>query len=137
MKGGYSFFLDLTKGNKISNLVGTGNNFWAGAYYVASISGLVISFGLLQKFYTIPFGVISWWYKGLLLLACMVGSVFFCGGLVIFLWRFLERENLDHGNNSDSSERNSPVAPAELGKTGVMSLMNIEYGKRPNFQGKM
>ncbi|CAA6660249.1 unnamed protein product [Spirodela intermedia] len=78
--------------------------FWAGAYYAASLAGFIVSFALLQKFYTIPFGVTAWWYKGFLFLTCMVASVIVFGGLVILLWRHFERENSSHEEGAESEE---------------------------------
>ncbi|XP_078434582.1 ferric reduction oxidase 7, chloroplastic-like [Wolffia australiana] len=137
MKVSDSSSLTSSNGGQMSSLVGTANNIWAGAYFVASTAGFIISFGMLQKFYTIPLGVISWWYKGLMFLICMVGSVVIFGGLTILLWSRFERGNTKLGEAEADSEKDSKIsgqADEETATPDIVSLTTTHYGRRPDFQ---
>uniref|UniRef100_A0A1D1YKS8 ferric-chelate reductase (NADH) n=1 Tax=Anthurium amnicola TaxID=1678845 RepID=A0A1D1YKS8_9ARAE len=132
--------LTMTNGSQMSNLVGTGNNLWAWAYFLAATTSFVISFGLLEMFYIRPHGISSWWYRGLLFIICMVASVIIFGGLIVFFWHHMERGNSsyekcrDSDNSLDFLEYNKPVVHDELTATNLMSLMTTHYGCRPDFQ---
>jgi ferric-chelate reductase len=69
----------------MSVLVGTGKNniIFYGLYVISSTLGFLILSGLLHILYSNPFAIASWWYTGLLLVICMLASVFLFGGLVV------------------------------------------------------
>ncbi|CAI9101450.1 OLC1v1038780C1 [Oldenlandia corymbosa var. corymbosa] len=125
-----------SKRSGMSVLVGTGNIMWAGLYLVSSTVGLIVLVGLLNYFYINPYNITYWWYKGLLLVACMTASVLLFGGVTIALWNLLERRM-----SSDEEPTNDIViapqdAPALLKKSGQQHYVNsIQYGQRPDFGG--
>lgn len=132
----------LSRGSGMSVLVGTGNRAWSGAYAISSIVGFAVLMTLLDIFYINPLNIVSWWYKGLLLVGCMIGSVIIFGGPVIYSWHRWEKravavEEAEDGENDDKSQQ-SPhsntmqdnVAP----KDGALSW-TTRYGARPNFEG--
>ncbi|XP_057502904.1 ferric reduction oxidase 6-like [Actinidia eriantha] len=124
----------------ISVLVGTGDNVWSGIYLVVSTIGLVLSVGLLQVYYINPFSISSWWYKGLLLFACMVVSPIIFGGVVVGLWHLWERKTSerevyedDDGQKIDIFPGNEPRASKESSQDYVATSNTIRYGQRPDF----
>ncbi|GFZ09493.1 ferric reduction oxidase 6 [Actinidia rufa] len=124
----------------VSVLVGTGNIMWSGIYVVVSTIGLVLSVGLLQVYYINPFDISSWWYKGLLLFACMVASPIIFGGVVVGLWHLWERKTSarevyedDDGQKIDILPDNEPRARKELIQDYVDTSNTIRYGQRPDF----
>lgn len=126
----------VARGHAISGLVGTGDNIWSGLYIVSSIVGFALLLGLLDVYYINPFHITTWWYKGLLFLACMTASVIFFGGLVIILWNISDKRvsftDHDHSNRGSSTKHD---AHKDSCLENVASLNNIHYGSRPDFQG--
>ncbi|KAH7867370.1 hypothetical protein Vadar_032579 [Vaccinium darrowii] len=124
----------------ISGLVGTGNITWSGLYIIVSTIGLILSMGFLQIFYINAFGISSWWYKGLLFVACMVGSPIIFGGVVVGLWHMWERKTSakdldeDDGQNNGITQDNEPRARTESSENYVATSSTIFYGRRPDFQ---
>lgn len=125
----------------ISGLVGTGNITWSGLYIIVSTIGLIVSMGFLQIFYINAFGISSWWYKGLLFVACMVGSPIIFGGVVVGLWHMWERKTSakdldeDDGQNNGITQDNEPRARTESSENYVATSSTIFYGRRPDFEG--
>ncbi|XP_048128932.1 ferric reduction oxidase 7, chloroplastic-like [Rhodamnia argentea] len=131
----------LSRGSGMSVLVGTGNRLWAGAYVISSIVGFAVSMALLDIFYINPLNIVSWWYKGLLLVGCMIGSVIIFGGPVIYLWHRWEKraiavEEAEDGEKDDESQqsahfntRQDDVVPKDRGVSRT-----THYGARPNFE---
>lgn len=122
----------------MSVLVGTGNIIWSGIYVIVSTIGLVISVALLDVFYINPFQVKSWWYKGLLFIACMSASVLIFGGFVIGIWHFWERKT----SAGNESEENAKIGFVQQNKIGTNKSFGLEkyancicYGQRPKFGG--
>ncbi|TQD96059.1 hypothetical protein C1H46_018401 [Malus baccata] len=124
----------------MSVLVGTGHNVWSGLYIISSTVGFVILMGLLDIFYINPFRISSWWYKGLLFIACMVFSVFIFGGLVVGLWhlwerRISEKEQFEDAKlNADKAGHGETVAHKDSHQKVLAKLTGIRYGARPNFK---
>ncbi|KAF7130024.1 hypothetical protein RHSIM_Rhsim10G0099300 [Rhododendron simsii] len=124
----------------ISVLVGTGNITWSGLYVILSTIGFVLSVGLLQTFYINAFGISSWWYKGLLFVACMVGSPIIFGGVVVGLWHIWERKTSakesdeDDGQNVGTMQNNQPSAQKESSEDYAATSNSIRYGRRPDFE---
>ncbi|XP_058186398.1 ferric reduction oxidase 7, chloroplastic-like isoform X2 [Rhododendron vialii] len=124
----------------ISVLVGTGNITWSGLYVILSTIGFVLSVGLLQTFYINAFGISSWWYKGLLFVACMVGSPIIFGGVVVGLWHIWERKTSakesdeDDGQNIGIMQNNQPSAQKESSEDYTATSNSIRYGRRPDFE---
>ncbi|XP_050126204.1 ferric reduction oxidase 6-like isoform X3 [Malus sylvestris] len=127
----------------MSVLVGSGDNLWSGLYLISSTVGLVIILGLLDVLYINPYRISAWWYKGLLLLLCMVASVVVFGGLVVGLWHLWERKFSPQDQCEDDT---SDVYKAEHEETvgrsdsnehreNLSKLTGIRYGARPNFKG--
>ncbi|XP_022765290.1 ferric reduction oxidase 7, chloroplastic-like [Durio zibethinus] len=128
-------------GCSMSALVGTGNNVWSGLYLIISTVGFVILMALLRIFYIMPYQVFTWWYQGLLYIACMVGSVIIFGGLVVVLWQLWEKnvsETDEHENNDrikvESALSNETIAHKDLTQKNLESSTIIEYGSRPDFK---
>ncbi|KAM1089580.1 hypothetical protein TB2_017000 [Malus domestica] len=126
----------------MSVLVGSGDNLWSGLYLISSTVGLVIILGLLDVLYINPYRISAWWYKGLLLLLCMVASVVVFGGLVVGLWLLWERKFSPQDQCEDDT---SDVYKAEHEETvgrsdsnehreNLSKLTGIRYGARPNFK---
>nr|XP_008394229.2 ferric reduction oxidase 6-like isoform X2 [Malus domestica] len=126
----------------MSVLVGSGDNLWSGLYLISSTVGLVIILGLLDVLYINPYRISAWWYKGLLLLLCMVASVVVFGGLVVGLWHLWERKFSPQDQCEDDT---SDVYKAEHEETigrsdsnehreNLSKLTGIRYGARPNFK---
>ncbi|KAG5528424.1 hypothetical protein RHGRI_029188 [Rhododendron griersonianum] len=124
----------------ISVLVGTGNITWSGLYVILSTIGFVLSVGLLQTFYINPFGISSWWYKGLLFVACMVGSPIIFGGVVVGLWHIWERKTSAKESDEDDGQKigimqnNQPSAQKESSEDYTPASNSIRYGRRPDFE---
>lgn len=132
--------LSVINGNSMSCLVGTGNNVWSGIYFAASTLGFIASFALLEVYYITPFKVTTWWYKGLLFTICMVFSVVVLGGLVIFFWHRWEKrcssnEKWTVGEKISSVPYSGTVFD-EPKKANLASFQTIQYGHRPDFEGK-
>ncbi|MQM14771.1 hypothetical protein Taro_047701 [Colocasia esculenta] len=133
--------LAMAAGSHMSSLVGTGNNLWAASYFLVSTAAFIISFGLIEQFYLKPLGISSWWYRGLLFIICMVASVVILGGLIIFFWHNLEREDSsnekcrDGNKNFYFQENSKQLLHGEFASLNIMSIMTTHYGCRPDFQG--
>ena len=125
----------------MSVLVGTGNNIWSGLYVISSTLGFVILLYLLDTFYINPYNISPWWYKGLLLLICMLASVFIFGGVVAGLWHLWERRNAareackDNRIMVEKMQHNEIVAHTDSSQQKLASSINTYYGSRPNFKG--
>lgn len=96
---------------------------------------------LLQVFYINPYGIYKWWYKGLLLMACMALSILIFGGAVVCLWhlwetRIAEREGYEDGAmNADQAQHNENVTPRDSFLKNPSSSTLTKYGERPDFKG--
>ncbi|XP_002519390.2 ferric reduction oxidase 6 isoform X2 [Ricinus communis] len=135
-----SSVITSSKGCGMSVLVGTGDNIWSGLYVIISSMGFVILLGLVDVYYINEYGIHSWWYKGLLFIACMVVSILVFGGCVVGLWHLWEmkmsalEENKDNGLKTREVKNNENVANKDLyGKNYASSTM-IQYGSRPDFK---
>lgn len=124
----------------ISGLVGTGDNIWAGIYVIASTIGFVIFLTLSDVFYINPKGIKIWWYKGFLLLLCMVAGVVVFGGAVVAFWHMWERrllafEKSDY-NTKHTNKVYDEVAPVDQKDSSefLSHSSNVQYGCRPDFQ---
>ncbi|CDP17766.1 unnamed protein product [Coffea canephora] len=120
----------------MSVLVGTGNIIWPGMYIIVSAIGLAVLVGLLNVFYINPFHITCWWYKGLLLVACMIASVLLFGGLVIVLWHLWDRQTSVEEQTKDagkigSVQQNGHATHKNVGQEKYVS--SILYGQRPDF----
>ncbi|KAJ9550717.1 hypothetical protein OSB04_014762 [Centaurea solstitialis] len=120
----------------MSRLVGTGNIIWSGTYVMVSTIGFLVSLTLVNVFYINPYDISYQWYKGLLLLICMVASVVVFGGLVIGLWHFWgtkssEKENLRDEKKTDSVPCNESTTHKNLSEESFAKT--IVYGQRPDF----
>ncbi|XWS56487.1 hypothetical protein CRYUN_Cryun09bG0089600 [Craigia yunnanensis] len=126
----------------MSALVGTGNNVWSGLYLIISTVGFVILMALLRIFYINPYQVSSWWYQGLLFIACMVASVIIFGGPVIGLWHLWDKKVSARDNEHEeddrikveSSQSNETAAYKDLTQMNLESSTIIRYGSRPDFK---
>ncbi|XP_050289052.1 ferric reduction oxidase 7, chloroplastic-like [Quercus robur] len=124
----------------MSVLVGTGNNIWSGLYVISSTLGFVILLYLLDTFYINPYDISPWWYKGLLLLICMLASVFIFGGVVVGLWHLWERRNAateackDNRIMVEKMQHNEILAHTESCQQKLASSVNTYYGSRPDFK---
>lgn len=131
----------MKNGGRMSSLVGTGNNLFAGLYVVLSTLGFITLFGLVQVYYIEKFGIYQWWYRGLLFTACMVAGVVLFGGGVIILWHFFEDRRAKNENWGGSDETTNdvvePVLNCEMGQTDLASVQTLHYGRRPNFEGNI
>jgi hypothetical protein len=125
----------------MSILVGTGHNIWSGLYFISSMAGFVILMGLLDIFYINPFNISTWWYKGLLFVACMVASVFIFGGFVVGLWHIWDRrisakeQCEDNRLKVDKAEHTETVAHNDSDQESIANITSIRYGARPDFNG--
>ncbi|KAL4564315.1 hypothetical protein LXL04_028375 [Taraxacum kok-saghyz] len=123
----------------MSGLVGTGNIVWSGTYLMVSIIGLVVSLTLLNVFYINTYGVTYRWYKGLLVLICMVASVVVFGGLVIGLWHLSDTKtskkekswNQNENENGGIQHGNSTSCKHSSEESFVKST---KYGQRPDLK---
>lgn len=125
-----------SKKSGMSVLVGTGNIIWSGMYVIVSTVGLVVLVGLLDMFYINPFHITYWWYKGLLLVACMIASILLFGGLVIVLWRLWDRKTSVEEQTKDAEkigavQQNGHAMHKNVGQKKYVS--SILYGQRPDF----
>ncbi|GFY94643.1 ferric reduction oxidase 6 [Actinidia rufa] len=91
-------------------------------------------------YYINPFSISSWWYKGLLLFACMVVSPIIFGGVVVGLWHIWERKTSAREVYEDDDEQkidilpgNEPRASKESSQDYVATSNTIRYGRRPDF----
>ncbi|XVF75462.1 hypothetical protein PTKIN_Ptkin13bG0190400 [Pterospermum kingtungense] len=129
-------------GCRMSALVGTGNNLWSGLYFIISTVGFVILMTLLRIFYINPYQVSTWWYQGLLFIACMVASVIIFGGLVIGLWHLWDKKvaarDDEHEENDrikvESARSYDTAAHDDLTEKNLESSTIIRYGSRPDFK---
>ncbi|KAK9076948.1 hypothetical protein SSX86_005283 [Deinandra increscens subsp. villosa] len=118
----------------MSRLAGTGNLMWAGTYVVVPSIGFLVSLTLLNVFYINPYGISYRWYKGLLVLICMVTSVVVFGGLVIGLW------NRKTSSKDKSQDETKPVDIQHFESTSHKSssddsfVKTMKYGQRPNME---
>ncbi|GMN59479.1 hypothetical protein TIFTF001_028563 [Ficus carica] len=129
----------MFKGRSMSGLVGTGHKVWSGLYIISSTLGLIILMALLEIFYINPYGITTWWYKGLLLIACMTVSIVVFGGAVVGFWhlwetRMSERDGYEDDTiKVDTTQHNETLT--EKGFLGVTtSSTRIKYGARPDFK---
>ncbi|XWS66102.1 hypothetical protein CRYUN_Cryun05aG0171500 [Craigia yunnanensis] len=129
-------------GCSMSALVGTGNNVWSGLYLIISTVGFVILMVLFRIFYINPYQVSTWWYQGLLFIACMVASVIIFGGLVIGLWHLWDKKvsarDDEHEKNDrikvESAQSNETAVHKDLTQKNLESSAIIQYGSRPDFK---
>lgn len=121
----------------MSVLVGTGNKVWSGTYLIVPILGFILSLGLLDVCYLNPYDITYWWYRGLLLVICMVVSVVIFGGLVIAIWRAWEKKSLSlEEDPEDSVEDGSMLWDRAMPeKEFYDDYTSINYGRRPDFKG--
>jgi ferric-chelate reductase len=122
----------------MSLLVGTGKNniIFYGLYAISSTLGFLILFGLLHIFYLNPFAIASWWYKGLLLVICMLASVFLFGGLVVGMWHLWGQNATKEECEDDEVDRNNEnAAHKDSSQQNLASSTNTYYGSRPDFKG--
>ncbi|CAI0438448.1 unnamed protein product [Linum tenue] len=140
------------KGNRMSVLVGTGDNIWSGLYVISSTLGFIVLLALIDAYYINPYGISSWWYKGLLLMSCMVGGVVVFGGVVIALWHLWSRKvssteqfkaepktngaNGLHHNESSTADEDFPPSTDGAKAKDLLTASStfINYGSRPDFQ---
>lgn len=131
----------MSKGSGISVLVGTGHNTWSGLYVISSTAGFVFLIALLDVFYISPFHISTWWYKGLLFIACMAASVFGFGGFVVCLWHLWDRrmsakeQGKDDRLHVNKAEHTKSVAHKDLDERSLANSTSIHYGARPDFNG--
>ena len=124
----------------MSGLVGTGHKVWSGLYLISSTVGFILLLGLLNMFYINPQGITEWWYKGLLLMACMTASILIFGGAVIGLWHLWETRISERERDEDDAikvekktheetltRKDSPASPVDS--------THVNYGARPDFKG--
>ncbi|KAJ1271177.1 hypothetical protein BS78_06G108900 [Paspalum vaginatum] len=136
----------VKNGKTMSGLVGTGDNFWAAMYFLASTLGFFLAYALVQVYYVKPHNVVAWWYLGLLFMLCMAAGVALPGGLVVLLWHLSEKQRLEDdrwdaaaaASQSPRSKQTSPVAGGGDGdagpSVGLAAMRTTRYGCRPNFQ---
>ncbi|CAM8937618.1 unnamed protein product [Rhodiola kirilowii] len=126
----------VSRGHAISGLVGTGDNVWSGLYIISSIVGFIVLLGLLDVYYINPFHVTTWWYKGLLFIACMTASIIVFGGLVVVLWnnwdkRVSTNEQRDYSKRGGGSKHHEAHKDSCL--ENIANSNTIQYGSRPDF----
>ncbi|KAK3412378.1 hypothetical protein EUGRSUZ_I01141 [Eucalyptus grandis] len=133
----------LLRGRGMSVLVGTGNSIWSGLYVISSVIGFAVLMALLDIFYINPLNIVTWWYRGLLFVVCMLASVILFGGPVIYFWHRLEKTVLAAEEAEDAEKDNRPQQ-SESAHTNIMQdnfapeyrsvSRSIHYGARPNFE---
>ncbi|KAK3412379.1 ferric reduction oxidase 6 isoform X2 [Eucalyptus grandis] len=133
----------LLRGRGMSVLVGTGNSIWSGLYIISSVIGFTVLMALLDIFYINPFNIVTWWYRGLLFVVCMLASVILFGGPVIYFWHRWEKTVLAAEEAEDAEKDNRPQQ-SESVHTNIMQdnfapeyrsvSRSIHYGARPNFE---
>ncbi|GJN27498.1 hypothetical protein PR202_gb15528 [Eleusine coracana subsp. coracana] len=132
----------VKNGTTMSGLVGTGDNFWAAMYFLASTLGFLLSYALVQAYYVKPYNVVAWWYLGLLFVLCMVAGVALPGGLVVLLWHLSEKRRLEDDRwDAAAASQSSPRAAAgddddAAPSATVAGLRTTRYGCRPNFEAE-
>ncbi|KAG0483081.1 hypothetical protein HPP92_011165 [Vanilla planifolia] len=130
----------ISTSNPMSCLVGTGHIAWAGAYVLASTTGFILFYALLELYYLTPFQVVTWWYRGLLFTICMVSSVVILGGMVIFFWDKWEKrrqkyERLMENKDERKSTVNKTISTTpDFSKEDLSSVQTVHYGSRPDFR---
>ncbi|KAI8554906.1 hypothetical protein RHMOL_Rhmol05G0133400 [Rhododendron molle] len=135
-----SFGVPIRNRYGISVLVGTGSIAWSGLYVIVSTIGLVLSVGLVQIFYIDAFNITPWWYKGLLFVACMVGSPIIFGGVVVGLWHMWETKTSakelgeDDRQNSGIMQNNQPREQKGSSECCGATSNIVRYGCRPDFK---
>ncbi|KAK4762803.1 hypothetical protein SAY86_008571 [Trapa natans] len=126
-----------SRGQGMSILVGTGDKGWSGTYVIVPILGFILLLGLLDVCYLNPYDISYWWYRGLLLLICMVVSVVLFGGFVIALWHAWENKCLSSEEDpaEDSVEARSMLQERTTPERDLYSdFTSINYGRRPDFK---
>ncbi|OVA05819.1 Cytochrome b245 [Macleaya cordata] len=132
-------YFPITNQNKMSGLVGTVNNIWPGIYVISSTIGFITLMALTDIFYITPFGLTSWWFKGLLFVACMAASIVIFGGLVVVLWSLWGRRNsgnekcMEDDEKSNLEQFNKLTTYPNAYQTTLASLTTTQYGRRPDF----
>ncbi|KAM3714978.1 hypothetical protein ACJW31_01G373300 [Castanea mollissima] len=130
----------ISNSSNMSVLVGTGNNIWSGLYVISSTLGFVILLYLLDIFYVNPYDISPWWYKALLLVICMLASVFIFGGVVVSLWHLWERQNATREARKDDRivvekmQHDEILARNDSCQQKILSSTNTYYGSRPDFK---
>ncbi|KAE8008198.1 hypothetical protein FH972_004735 [Carpinus fangiana] len=120
--------------NCMSVLVGTGNNIFSGLYVISSTLWFVILISLLYIFYITPFGINTWWYKGLLFVICMLASVFIFGGLVVGIWHLWGQNATREECEDDEVDRTRMQHNENAAQQNLASSTNTYYGSRPDFK---
>ncbi|XP_065851364.1 ferric reduction oxidase 6-like isoform X2 [Euphorbia lathyris] len=124
-----------SKDGSMSILVGSGNKIWSGVYFFASSVGFIICFSILEACYIQPFDILSWWYKGLLFVACMVVSVFVFGGVVVGMWYYWgKKASSDVKTQNDRERIDDKVVTMDITSEALASLSTFRYGCRPDFK---
>lgn len=111
---------------------------WVGTYMAVSIVGFMVSLTLLKVFYINSYDISYRWYKGLLLLICMVASVIIFGGLVIGLWHFWDRRTSANKKSLDEIETvdiQQTVTTTHKNSSEESFITTIKYGQRPDMKG--
>ncbi|CAI9293694.1 unnamed protein product [Lactuca saligna] len=122
----------------MSGLVGTGNIIWSGTYVVVSTIGLVVSLTLLNVFYINTYDVTYRWYKGLLVLICMIISVIVFGGLVICLWHLSDtktskkEKSWDKNQTDEIQHKKSTTSCKHSSEESFVKT--TKYGQRPDLK---
>lgn len=134
--------LFVKNGTTMSGLVGTGENFWAAMYFLASTLGFFLAYALVQAYYVKPYHVAARWYLGLLFVLCMVAGVALPGGLVVLLWHLSEKRRIEDDSwDAAAASQSSPRAVAsddgDAPSATVAGLRTTRYGCRPNFEGNI
>lgn len=130
----------ISKRSAISVLVGTGDNIWTGIYIVASSIGFLTFLALLDVLYINPYNITIWWYKGLLVVVCMLAGVVIFGGVAVAFWHQWERRMLaSESNNYDTKKSNRALhdVAVEHKNSNQEYLVNsstLRYGCRPDFK---
>ncbi|KAK7843358.1 ferric reduction oxidase 6 [Quercus suber] len=130
----------VSNNSSMSILVGTGNNIWSGLYVISSTLGFVILLYVLDIFYINPYDISPWWYKALLLVICMLASVFIFGGVVVSLWHLWERRNaareasMDDRRVVENMQHDEILAHKDSFQQKILSSTNTYYGSRPDFK---
>lgn len=131
----------VLSGRGLSVLVGTGNNIWSGIYVILPVLGFVLFMDLLNIYYINPFGINSWWYKGLLFVLCMVASVVIFGGAVVGFWHLWERRISESEELEDNQMKigmvqhiNGSMEDKESSQESLAGTSTIQYGCRPDFK---
>ncbi|KAJ6803935.1 ferric reduction oxidase 7, chloroplastic-like isoform X1 [Iris pallida] len=136
-----SFSFPTNDRKTMSCLVGTGNNFWSGTYFLLSTLGFIAFYGLLEIYYMKPFKVTAWWYRGLLFTICMVIGVVVVGGVVIFLWHKWEDRCSGYDTPIEDEKKSSIQYNGLMlhdddatSEKKLAHFQTIQYGSRPDFE---